>query len=323
MVKTKPEVRNETPPLEQSAPRSNSKEIVKSEQDPGRPQPAPAAAHGVVKQETRPAEAKPLAVDEPKFPRNPRRGNGARRAVATEITTGVGQIKLRLIPRGEFLMGSPEGEGQADEHPQHRVRITWPFYLGVTEVTRGQFRHFVDDAGYRTEAERDGKGGYGFNEAGQWVQDPRYTWQNARFEQTDEHPVVNVSWNDAVAFSAWLSRKEGVTYRLPTEAEWEYACRSGTATKYCNGDDPEGLAAVGNIADATAKARYPDWTTTIAQDGFLYTAPVGRYNPNACGLYDMHGNVWEWCSDGYAADYYPMFGVGHRKSLRRKGRVFH
>jgi formylglycine-generating enzyme required for sulfatase activity len=227
------------------------------------------------------------------------------------ITNSIG-MKLVLIPAGEFLMGSADGDKKAssknasyDEYPQHRVRITKPFYLGATEVTRGQFRRFVDDAGYRTEAERDGKGGHGLNEAGEWAQGPKYTWQNLGFEQTDEHPVVNVSWNDAVAFCKWLSREEGVTYRLPTEAEWEYACRAGTTTKYSSGDDPEGLAAVGNIADGTAKAKYPDWTRAIAaQDGFIYTAPVGRYNPNAWGLFDMHGNVREWCSDGYAPDYY-------------------
>ena len=139
----------------------------------------------------------------------------------------------------------------------------------------------------------------------QFEQDPKYTWQNAGFEQTDEHPVVNVSWNDAVAFIAWLSRKEGKTYRLPTEAEWEYACRAGTTTRYVFGDDPEGLAAFGNIADGTAKEKYPEWTSAIAaRDGYVYTAPVGRYRPNAWGLFDMHGNVWEWCSDGYDADYY-------------------
>ena len=149
-----------------------------------------------------------------------------------------------------------------------------PFYLGTTEVTRGQFRRFVDEAGYKTEAEKDGKGGWRANLA------------DHGFEQTDEHPVVNVSWNDAVAFAAWLSRKEGQTYRLPTEAEWEYACRAGTTTRYSSGDDPEGLAAV---------AKLWQWKGT---------APVGRYNPNAWGLFDMHGNVWEWCADGYAADYY-------------------
>jgi formylglycine-generating enzyme required for sulfatase activity len=232
------------------------------------------------------------------------------------LTNSIG-VQLVLIPSGEFLMGSADGDKDArdDEHPQHRVRITRPFYQGATEVTCGQFRRFVDEAGYRTEAEKDGKGGWGWNEAAaRSERDPKYTWLNAGFEQTHEHPVVHVSWNDAVAFCQWLSRKEGVTYRLPTEAEWEYACRAGTSTKYCNGDDPEGLAAVGNIADGTAKARYPNWTSPAiraragipiaAQDGYIYTAPVGRYNPNAWGLFDMHGNVWEWCSDGYAAEYY-------------------
>jgi formylglycine-generating enzyme required for sulfatase activity len=224
------------------------------------------------------------------------------------MTNSLG-MKLALIPAGEFLMGSPGAAGSTanGEEMQHRVRITRPFYLGANEVTRGQFRRFVHEAGYRTEAERDGKGGLSWNEgAGRYEQDPKYTWQNPGFEQTDEHPVVNVTWNDAVAFCAWLSRKEGVTYRLPTEAEWEYACRAGTTTRYSCGDDPEGLAAVGNIADGTLKARYPDWkfATIAARDGHIYTAPVGRYKPNAWGLFDMHGNVSEWCADGFAADYY-------------------
>ncbi len=226
----------------------------------------------------------------------------ARRA----ITNTIG-MKFELIPAGEFLMGSTHDDKDAsdDEKPQHRVRITRPFYLGATEVTRGQFRRFVNDTGFRTEAETNGEGGFGLNEAGEWVLDPKYTWQNPGFEQTDEHPVVNVSWNDAVAFAAWLSRKEGTTYRLPTEAEWEYACRAGTTTKYSSGDDPESLATVGNIADGTAKEKNPNWTWAIAaHDGFVYTAPVGRYHPNAWKLFDMHGNVFEWCSDGYAADYY-------------------
>jgi formylglycine-generating enzyme required for sulfatase activity len=217
-------------------------------------------------------------------------------------------MNFTLIKAGEFLMGSPEDDkdAQDNEKPQHRVRITRPFYLGVYEVTRGQFRRFVDEAGYQTEAEKDGKGGWGWNEdAKNFEQNPRYTWREAGFEQTDEHPVVNVSWNDAVAFAEWLSRKEGKTYRLPTEAEWEYACRAGTTTRYFCGDDAEGLAEVGNVADGTAKAKYPDWTRAIAaQDGFVYTSPVGRYRPNAWGLYDLHGNVWEWCRDWYDKDFY-------------------
>ncbi len=167
------------------------------------------------------------------------------------ITSKAAGIQLKLIPAGQFLMGSAPGDKDAsdDEKPWHWVRITQPFYLGVTEVTRGQFRRFVDDAGYQTEAEKDGKGAYGWNEeTKKFEQNPRFNWQSPGFEQTDDHPVVNVSWNDAQAFIAWLNRKDGQgkVYRLPTEAEWEYACRAGTKTRYFCGDDPEGLAAIGN-----------------------------------------------------------------------------
>jgi formylglycine-generating enzyme required for sulfatase activity len=244
------------------------------------------------------------------------------------ITNSIG-IKLKLIPAGQFLMGSPDNDKDAydDEKPSHWVRINNPFYLGLTEVTRGQFRRFVDDAGYRTEAEKDGKGGWGWNaEKEKFEQDPKFTWLNPGFEQTDEHPVVNVSWNDAQAFISWLSRKEGRTYRLPTEAEWEYACRAGTKTKYVGGDDPETLAAFGNVADGTAKEKFPMWTTITARDGYIYTAPVGQFRANAFGLYDMHGNVWEWCSDRYAADYYerspmddPQGHAGASAQVRRGG----
>jgi formylglycine-generating enzyme len=243
---------------------------------------------------------------------------------AVEITNSIG-MKLVLIPAGELMMGSAESAGEVarafrdygaqrasyfeDEHPQHRVRITQPFYLGVHEVTVGQFRKFVEETGYKTDAEKGTdriKGAFGFDpKSGELGWSGEYSWRNAGFEQTDEHPVVNVSWNDAVEFSTWLSRKEGKTYRLPTEAEWEYGCRAGTTARYYHGDDPEGLAAVSNVADATAKAKFPDWDWTIkAEDGYVFTSPVGKFKPNAFGLYDMHGNVWEWCSDWYGEEYY-------------------
>jgi len=231
-----------------------------------------------------------------------------------EFTNSIG-MKMVLIPAGEFMMGSPDSEPErfSDELPQHRVRITRPFYLGAYEVTVGQFRQFVEDTGYKTDAEKHGKGGEGGNESkGRFERDPKYTWRNPGFAQTDDHPVVNVSWNDAVAFAAWLSRKEGKQYRLPTEAEWEYACRAGTTTRYYFGDDPEGLVEVGNVADATLKARFPNSpvTTIAGRDGYVFTAPVGRFRPNAFGLYDMHGNVWEWCADWYEKGAYERYKRG-------------
>jgi formylglycine-generating enzyme required for sulfatase activity len=250
-----------------------------------------------------------------------------RKEIAADLGGGV-KLKMVLVPAGEFTMGSREsaedtaaffnktygGDAiKADdfkvEHPQHRVRITKPFYLGDCHVTRGQFRQFVADASYTTDAEKGEKpGGWGWDPdagAGKFVFNEKYSWRNAGFAQRDEHPVVNVSWNDAVAFCKWLSRKEGNTYRLPTEAEWEYACRAGTTTRYWSGDDPETLAKVGNVADATAKAQFPDWKYTIkASDGYAFTAPVGSFKPNAFGLYDMHGNAWQWCADWYGTEYY-------------------
>jgi sulfatase modifying factor 1 len=201
----------------------------------------------------------------------------------------------------------PPADLLKDEHPQHRARITKPFYLDTYHVTRGQFRQFVEDSGYKTDAEKgDIPGAFGWDaEKKTFYFNNDYSWRNAGFQQTDEHPVVNVSWNDAVAFCEWLSRKEGKTYRLPTEAQWEYACRAGTTTRYYSGDDPETLAKVGNVADAVFKAKVPDWKYTIkASDGYVFTSPVGSFKPNAFGLYDMHGNAWQWCSDWYGEEYY-------------------
>ena len=176
---------------------------------------------------------------------------------ANEIANSIG-MKLVLIPAGEFMMGGQESAEELvkafaaynrkpeffkDEYPRHRVRITKPFYLGKYEVTVGDFRRFVDDSGYKTQAETDGEGGWGYNpQTGQCEgRKPQFNWRNPGFPQTDNHPVLNVTWNDAVAFCQWLSRKEGKTYRLPTEAEWEYACRAETTTRYHNGDDPARL----------------------------------------------------------------------------------
>ncbi len=238
---------------------------------------------------------------------NPAAANAGQVPGPGTIKNSIG-MTFKLIPPGEFMMGSSDDDSGArdDEKPQHQVRITRPFYLGATEVTVGQFRSFVDATGYKTDAEKDAQGGFGFNEETKKVEQyPRFSWRNPGFEQTDEHPVVIVSRTDAVAFADWLSTKEGKTYRLPTEAEWEYACRAKTTTKFSSGDDPESLAAVGNIADETLREKLPNRTWAIAaRDGYIFSAPVGRFQPNAFGLRDMHGNVNEWCSDGYDADYY-------------------
>ena len=241
-----------------------------------------------------------------------------------DFTNSIG-MKFKLIPAGEFMMGSRESAEELtaafqkyeslliasdfeDEHPRHAVRITKPFYLGSYEVTVGQFRQFVEKTSYETEGERDGEGstGYGYNEEeNKFERNPDYTWQDPGWPQTDAHPVLNVSWNDAVAFCEWLSRKEGKTYRLPTEAEWEFACRAGTTTRHHNGDDPEELVRVGNVADAAARAKLGVLTWGVSsRDGYVFTAPVGHFASNAWGLHDMHGNVSEWCSDWYDSKYY-------------------
>src|SRR3990172_3654371 len=150
------------------------------------------------------------------------------RSSQTVITNSIG-MRLVLIPAGEFTMGSPGSDKDVpiDEKPQHRVRITRPFFLGAYEVTVGQFRQFVKETGRKTE-DIPTKGGL-------------VSWNNPGWQQTDEHPAVWVNWHEAVAFCGWLSRKEGKTYRLPAEAEWEYACRAGSASRYTFGDDAREL----------------------------------------------------------------------------------
>ncbi|HUY32454.1 MAG TPA: SUMF1/EgtB/PvdO family nonheme iron enzyme [Pirellulales bacterium] len=247
--------------------------------------------------------------------RPPRQGEGLGRSPYETIRNSIG-MKLTLIPAGEFTMGSDETEAELkqafeyagnndDEHPEHRVRITKPFFMGVNEVTLGEFLKFYHAAKYRCECERDGKGGWGFT--GDMPEQRRaFTpWDWGFSAQTQKHPVVNVTWNDATAFCQWLSKQEGEEYRLPTEAEWEYACRAGTTTRFYNGDDPEGLVKIGNVPDGTLKQKLTWWPDVVkSKDGYAFTAPGGRFRANAFGLYDMTGNAMEWCADWYGANYY-------------------
>ncbi len=220
-----------------------------------------------------------------------------------ELRNSLG-MQLRLIPPGQFQMGV--NNSSVESKPAHKVQITRAFYLGTYEVTRGQFAKFV--AANRTGKSAGGKTGWRLNndvdKVIKWEPKRRFTWQAPGFAQDSDHPVVDVSWDDAREFCAWLSQSEGQTYRLPTEAEWEYACRAGTTTARYNGDNIADMTQIGNFPDATAKAKFSEWRATSASDGFVYTSPVGRFRPNSFGLYDTLGNVLEWCSDWYDKDYY-------------------
>ena len=215
-------------------------------------------------------------------------------------------MKLVKVPAGKFTMGSPTTERHrtrdSRESPQREVTISRDFHMGICEVTRGQFAAFVKDAKYVTQAEREG---WAFAWDGRmWDKVAGASWKKVGFEQTDEHPVLCVSFDDAVAFCRWMSKKTSRPVRLPTEAQWEYAARGGTQTAYAWGDkrdDGEGWA---NAADATAKKRFKGWRGFSWEDGHVFTAPVGYYKANAFGLHDMHGNAWEWCADWYSKDYY-------------------
>ena len=218
-------------------------------------------------------------------------------------------MQLVLIPPGEFKMGSGEEEISKkseeikarqlaapqylidlllQERPQHNVRITKAFLIGAHEATVHDFRSFVNATRYKTDAETNGKGAHGFIDS-EWKQRPKFSWSNlGKAPIADNLPVVNVSWKDAAKFCDWLSRKEGRHYRLPTEAEWEFACRAGTTTTWSFGDDEAGLDAFGWYY--SGNEHVPN--------------PVGCKRPNPFGLFDMYGNVEEWCQDWFRADFY-------------------
>lgn len=217
------------------------------------------------------------------------------------ITNSIG-MQLAWVPAGEFVMGSTTTKEfiDADERA-HWVRISRPFYLGMHEVTVEQFRQFIEATGYKTDGERGSAQSLGFSGSELQFDLGPYTWRNPGFPQSDNHPVVLVSWNDANEFCRWLSRQEKKTYRLPTEAEWEWACRAGTTTRFSCGNEESTLPEVANIHTVQPKA---DGSSICWGEGFLFTLPVGTFRPNPFRLYDMHGNVQEWCADWYEREYY-------------------
>ncbi|PHR95737.1 MAG: hypothetical protein COA78_29655 [Blastopirellula sp.] len=248
-----------------------------------------------------------------------------------ETTNSIG-MKSRVIPPGKFMMGSSEEEiaklmkeqkeANLDtvyldqiplEGPQHLVTLTQPIAFGIHEVTLGQFRKFVESTNYQSDAEKGGKGGNGLID-GKWVFSPEFLWNSDigfNLEQTDNHPVVNVSWNDAVALCQWLSKEEGVTSRLPTEAEWEFTCRAGSSARFYHGDDQSSLH------------EYAWYALNSRRSPHL----VGQLRPNAFGLFDMLGNVKEWCHD-QAGSYSKLAivdptGAAGGPKVRVRGGSFH
>jgi formylglycine-generating enzyme required for sulfatase activity len=230
----------------------------------------------------------------------------------TEVVDSASSMQLVSIPSACYTMGDPTDKTLA----AHEVCLG-AFSISKFEITREQFQRFVDSSKYVTDAEKNG--GCFTISAGKEVQNPAATWKNPDFYQSRKDPVVCVSWNDAQAYTAWLSGSSGEKFRLPTEAEWEFAARSGgKQEKYAGTNNDADLYRFANFCDM--KCIY-DWKDPSQNDGYWSTAPVGKYVPNGFGLYDMSGNVAEWMQDYYADDYYanspkmnpkgPSAGNGH------------
>jgi len=211
---------------------------------------------------------------------------------------------MRYVPGGTFLMGADDDEAGLDDFPPHRVTLSG-FWMDTTEVTNKSFATFVRSTGYITTAQRqpadrnDQPGAMVFQPGQGWQWINGASWQHpsgpgSDLTGKDLHPVVHISWEDANAYCTWAGK------RLPTEAEWEYAARGGLNNQpYPWGmQSPDTGAAKANIWEGN----FPSQNTKA--DGYILTAPVAQYPPNGYGLYDMAGNVWEWCSDWYDARYY-------------------
>ena len=215
--------------------------------------------------------------------------------------------EMVVIPAGRFVMGAAPGEEESEKlpdnlrnrsQPQHGVDVA-SFSAGKFEITRGQYRAFAEETGRSSAA-----GCYVWT-GSKFEIDQAKDWRNPGYAQDDPHPVSCVSWDDAKAYTVWLSQKAGKGYRLLTEAEWEYAARAGTTTRRFWGDEGDQPCAYANGADQTTKTQVPDWKYLIANcnDRYAYTAPVGSYRANAFGLYDMLGNVYEWTEDCWNENY--------------------
>jgi len=201
--------------------------------------------------------------------------------------------EMVVVPAGSYRKGSPPEEGGRNdgEGLQQRVTIPRPFATGRYEVTAEEFARFVNWTGYRT-----GNSCWTF-EDGKWRDREERSWRSPGFDQTERSPAVCVSWHDARAYAIWLSGKTGKRYRLLSESEWEYAARAGTTTSRYWGESASKQCRYANGADAAAGQAFDMWAVTECDDGHVYTAPAGSFEPNGFGLHDMLGNVAEQVED--------------------------
>lgn len=204
-------------------------------------------------------------------------------------------LELVWIPPGRFRMADITGSGQADERPLREVEISG-FWMMRTEVTRGMFARFVEDTGHDT-------GNRCWVHDRGWSERNGLDWKAPGFVQSDDHPVTCVNWHDAQTFIAWLNRKSGEVFHLPSEAEWEYAARAGSETRYYMGNEPSELCAHANAADKRALEHYPGFAVNDCDDGYVRTSPVASFAASPWGLYDIYGNVWEWVEDCWRVSY--------------------
>jgi len=248
--------------------------------------------------------------------------------------------RMVVIRGGTFTMGSPENEPERLEFegPQRPVKVD-PFAMGETEVTRAQYAIFVKET--RRQPPAHGCFEFGFNETvfssdvTEKDMNPKASWRHPGFEQTDEHPVTCVSWQDAKDYAAWLAKKTGKSYRLPSDAEWEYANRAGSTSIFLWGSDENDACRYANVGDSTLLAanrivreqiekglRAGQRGLRFAQcnDGSAYTSAVRRYQPNAFGLYDTIGNVWEYVEDCWQ-EALPESGRAHEEAGCKSHRV--
>ncbi len=203
--------------------------------------------------------------------------------------------ELVVVPAGRFSIGSPVNEPgrTADEGPQRRLAIDRPLAVGKFEVTRGEYETFLLATGHPISGNCVTDRAH----QGTFAPEPRTNLRDPGFPQTDDHPVVCVTWDDAQAYVAWINAQTGGGYRLATEAEFEYVSRAGSTTTYPWGPSADSGCMDANMVDAAARRKYPDWPAASCDDGALNTAPVGSYRANAFGLHDTIGNVEEWVED--------------------------